>query len=137
MIWRLPHLHCYLVLLLLQVNVPSYVFKIVIIFLTAFFFFGYSVESSYQNCMVSFGKRYFVLSFDHTAFLSCGLWMDCSFYFLFTWCNNSGIGTERCFWFFVVFGVCLFCFYVLSCFVRRQCWASCPTELTMGVSRHL
>ena len=31
----------------------------------------------------------------------------------------------------------LFCFYVLSCFVRRQCWASCPTELTMGVSRHL
>lgn len=32
--------------------------------------------------MVSFGKLYFALSFAHIAFQSCGLWKDCTFYFL-------------------------------------------------------
>jgi hypothetical protein len=35
---------------------------------------------------------------------------------------------------FLVFGVCLFVL-CLSFVVRRQCWATCPTVLTMGVSQ--
>jgi hypothetical protein len=85
--------------------------------------------------MVSFGKRYFVLSFAHMAFQSCGQWKDTTFFLLGEIILESELRDVS--GFFVVFGVCLFCFYVLSFFVRRQCWATCPTVLTMGVSRLL
>lgn len=85
--------------------------------------------------MVYFGKPYFIPSLLHIAMIKLWSLDGLQFFFIVYLVNNSG--TERFFWFFLCFVFFFVCFYVLSVVVRRQCWATCPTVLTMGVSRLL